>query len=85
MRGVYCSIKGISWSNKGRDSSKNYTNTRTVTWETGTKNPQIQGIKIKIQATSVQKVNVKMQEKSAKGLCFCCDEKFGLGHRCANR
>lgn len=27
----------------------------------------------------------EMDEKRAKGLCFWCDEKFGMGHKCANK
>ena len=26
-----------------------------------------------------------MDEKRAKGLCFWCDEKYGVGPRCRNR
>ena len=26
-----------------------------------------------------------MDDKRAKGLCFWCDEKFGMGHRCGNK
>nr|XP_027096102.1 uncharacterized protein LOC113716000 [Coffea arabica] len=27
----------------------------------------------------------EMDNKGAKGLCFWCDEKFGMGHRCGNK
>lgn len=28
---------------------------------------------------------VEVQSKREKGLCFCCDEKFSLGHYCKDK
>ena len=43
------------------------------------------------QPSSVSKIHVRkltpveIQEKCDKGLCYNCDEKFSLTHRCKNR
>lgn len=92
--------KGIPTVSSGGRSIRTYNNSRIVTWELGTKS-QIQtstGSGSSVAEASSSKTtaafrgrgfrrltDAEMQERSRKGLCFRCDEKFSPGHVCANK
>ncbi|KAJ1379359.1 Retrotransposon gag domain [Sesbania bispinosa] len=73
---------------------------RIVMWEAGSRNQaQVEkgGAISTVESNSVKMVgphkgkgfkkltDAEFQEKSRKGLCFRCDEKFGPGHVCKNK
>nr|KYP41567.1 Retrotransposable element Tf2 [Cajanus cajan] len=78
---------------------RTYNTNRTVMWEPGAKQqPHVSGIGSSTGEGSVVKpsntfrgrsfrklTDAELQERSRKGLCFRCDEKFGPGHVCAHK
>ncbi|RDY03173.1 hypothetical protein CR513_13281, partial [Mucuna pruriens] len=63
---------------------RSYTSLRTVTWDLGKKGNQSKSPEGGSSRGRVLKrlSKAELQEKASKGLCFHCDEKFGLGHVC---
>jgi len=93
------SIKGGNPTSAMSRSMRTYSSNRTVTWEPGAKQQSNvsgtgsftgEGSVVKVSNTfrgrNFRKlIDVELQERSRKGLCFWCDEKFGLSHVCANK
>ncbi|KAJ1404447.1 Retrotransposon gag domain [Sesbania bispinosa] len=91
---------GSSWNSRGGSASRNYPSSRTVTWEAGARN-QAQADSVGAISTAESNnvkmtgpfrgkgfkklTDAEFQEKSRKGLCFRCDEKFGPRHVCKNK
>lgn len=85
----------------GGKQMRTYNNTRMVTWELGVKqqtqtsmlavgSSTEEGIVAKPTGTFRSRdfrklTEAEMQERSRKGLCFRCDEKFSPGHVSANK
>ena len=93
------SIKGGNPTSAMSRPMRTYNSNCTVTWEPGAKQQSnVFGIGSSTGEGSVVKVSntfrgrnfrkltdAELQERSRKGFCFRCDEKFGPGHVCANK
>lgn len=92
--------KGNMGASSGGRPIRTYNNTRTVTWEPGNKSQSqaVSGAGSSVGEVSHTKpvssfrgrgfrrlTDAEMQERSKKGLCFRCDEKFSPGHVCSNK
>ncbi|KAJ1378575.1 Retrotransposon gag domain [Sesbania bispinosa] len=91
---------GNMWNGRGGSVSRNYPSSRTVTWEAASRNQTqaesggaistAESNNVKMTGSQRGKgfkklTDAELQEKSRKGLCFRCDEKFGPGRVCKNK